>query len=294
MLCYIYVYGLYNKQKNKEKQEDFHMSTMTATTAFQHDHFMVLETALNLPGTNFSFTDTEANEADAHDETRERDCMQLEQSMSGEAPEQTPTSETLQDQYQQERLVLRALQGEQTAFAEIVAQYSPLMMRTATMIVGDQDTAEDIVQDAFIQAWHHLAELRRAGALRPWLMRIVINQCISLKRRMARSAAFMRQALSDHETELLAQAADEHKGRIERDWDLAQAIELLPFKQRVVIILHYYYSMTLPEMSHALRTSENTLKKRIQAALINLRRLLHVSGEPLPTPTSVFPAALTA
>jgi len=182
------------------------------------------------------------------------------------------------EQLEREQLISRAVQGDQEAFSNIVDQYSTLMLRTATMIVGDRDIAEDVVQDALIQAWHHLADLRKAGALRPWLMRIVVNQCISFKRRLARTTTFMRQALSDHETDLIAQAADDHKGRMERDWDLAQAIESLPIKQRVVVVLHYYNGMTLPEMAQTLDTSENTLKKRIQAALNNLRRLLHAAN----------------
>ena len=186
--------------------------------------------------------------------------------------------ECAEEQVAQEYLVSRATQGDQEAFSEIVDKYSTLMLRTATMIVGDRDIAEDVVQDALIQAWHHLPDLRKAGALRPWLMRIVVNQCISFKRRLARTTAFMRQTLSEQETDLIAQAADDHKGRMERDWDLAQAIESLPMKQRVVVVLHYYNSMTLPEMAQTLNTSENTLKKRIQAALANLRRLLRSSN----------------
>lgn len=181
------------------------------------------------------------------------------------------------EQQEQSRLVQRVLHGDQLAFEAIVDQFSSLMLRTATMIVGDSDVAEDVVQDALIQAWNHLPDLREASALRPWLMRIVVNQCISFKRRLARSTAFMRQSLSDQETDLLAQAADDHKGRMERDWDLAHAIESLPMKQRVVIVLHYYNGMTLPEMAKTLQTSENTLKKRIQAALNSLRRILRVA-----------------
>lgn len=192
----------------------------------------------------------------------------------------TPVVEDLTEtpeQMEQRLLVTRALQGEYGAFDEIVKQYSALMLRTASLIVGDKDIAEDVVQDALIQAWHHLPDLRKAGALRPWLMRIVVNQCISFKRRLARSTTFMRQALSEQENDMLALAADDHKGRMERDWDLAQAIKELPTKQRLVILLHYYNGMTLPEMSQTLNTSENTLKKRIQAALANLRRMLRVN-----------------
>jgi RNA polymerase sigma-70 factor (ECF subfamily) len=110
-------------------------------------------------------------------------------------------------------------------------------------------------------------------------MRIVVNQCISFKRRLARTTAFMHQAFSEREIDLIARAADDYKGRIERDWDLESAIVDLPIKQRVVIVLHYYNSMTLPEMARALQTSENTLKKRIQAALCNLRRVLVTAGQ---------------
>lgn len=183
------------------------------------------------------------------------------------------------NQEQQQGMVARALQGDNEAFSIIVDQYSTPMLHTAIMIVGDRDVAEDIVQDALIQAWHHLQDLRQTEALRPWLMRIVVNQCISFKRRLARSTAFLRQALSEQESDLIAHAADVHKGSIERDWDLARAIKELPAKQRTVIVLHYYNGLTLPEMSQALHTSENTLKKRIQAALNNLRRPLKYGSE---------------
>ena len=183
------------------------------------------------------------------------------------------------EQDEQQSLIARVLLGDHNAFGTIVDQYNALMLHTAITIVGDRDTAEDLVQDALIQAWHHLADLRKAEALRPWLIRIVINQCISFKRRLARTTAFMRQALSEQETDLIAQAADDYKGHMERNWDLAHTIQTLPPKQRTVIILHYYNGMTLPEMAQTLHTSENTLKKRIQVALINLRRTLLIEEE---------------
>ena len=61
---------------------------------------------------------------------------------------------------------------------------------------------------------------------------------------------------------------------MERGWDLAHAVKQLPAKQQHVIALHYYQGMTLPEISRRLQISENTLKKRLQAALSNLRRML--------------------
>ena len=178
------------------------------------------------------------------------------------------------EQVAQQLLVEQVLQGDKDAFGAIVNQYNTLMMRTAFMIIGDRDIAADAVQDALIQAWQHLPGLRESGALRPWLMRIVVNQCISYKRKAARTAAFVRQSLADQSTQLAAEIADDHKGRLERDWDLAETVNKLPPKQQAVIMLHYYQGMTLPSMAQALNISENTLKKRIQAALNNLRQVL--------------------
>lgn len=179
------------------------------------------------------------------------------------------------EQIAQQALVDKVLQGDKDAFGTIVNQYNALMMRTALMIVGDRDIAADAVQDALIQAWQHLPRLREAAALRPWLMRIVVNQCISYKRKTARTAAFVHQTLADQSTQLAAEIADDHKGRLERDWDLAETVKKLPPKQQAVIMLHYYQGMTLPSMAQALQISENTLKKRIQAALHNLRHVLN-------------------
>jgi RNA polymerase sigma-70 factor (ECF subfamily) len=171
-------------------------------------------------------------------------------------------------------LVARALRGDQDAFDDIFDRYSGLMLRTAYGIVKDRDSAEDAVQNALIQAWQHLPSLRETGALRPWLLRIVVNQCISFKRRLARSTMFLYQSFSEQEAYLASQVADDARGRMESNWDLAHAVEQLPAKQQNVITLHYYQGMTLPALSQRLQISENTLKKRIWAALSNLRRVL--------------------
>src|SRR5947209_20286067 len=158
---------------------------------------------------------------------------------------------------EQRLLAARARQGDEDAFADILDRYKGLLLRTAYSIVKDRDVAEDAVQNALIQAWQHLPSLRETGALRPWLMTIVVNQCIGFKRHLARSTKFLQQSLATQETERASQIADYAEGRVERNWDLARAIEDLPAKQRAAIALHYFQGMTLTEMSQTLRTSEN-------------------------------------
>jgi RNA polymerase sigma-70 factor, ECF subfamily len=175
------------------------------------------------------------------------------------------------DQHEPSLLVYRALQGESLAFTEIVECYHRLMMHTAVLLVGDRESAKDVVQEALFLAWKHLGDLRDVGTLRPWLLRIVVNQCLTWKRRRIRTMASAQHALWEQERELVSQAADDHYGRRERDWDLAHAVERLPPQQRVAIVLHYYHGMKIAEMAQALHLSENTLKKRLHVALRTLR-----------------------
>jgi RNA polymerase sigma-70 factor (ECF subfamily) len=148
------------------------------------------------------------------------------------------------------------------------------MVGTAYLILGDQHSAEDAVQESLVQAWQHLPALRDGAALRPWLLRIVTNQCLAFKRKSARWDTCMQQVRAEHASSLLTQTAQEAQGELERNWDLAQIVKQLPSKQRAVILLHYYHDLTVSSMAHVLHTSENTIKKRLQAALITLRRLV--------------------
>src|ERR1700737_5037336 len=61
---------------------------------------------------------------------------------------------------EQSILIARALRGDKDAFDDIFDRYNGLMLRSAYSIVKDRDSAEDAVQNALIQAWHHLPSLR--------------------------------------------------------------------------------------------------------------------------------------
>ncbi len=184
--------------------------------------------------------------------------------------EQTP------EQAWQLLLVRRAIQGDEKVFSEIIEQYGTVLLRTATMIMMNRATAEDVVREALIQAWHHLPDLHQAEALHFWLLRLVVNQCLSFKYRLARTTTFMRQAISALKIDVTIQIAEYHKRRLEQKWNPARIFENLPVKQRVVIILHYYNGLTLHEMGQILQISEDTLKKRNQAALRSLRCVLRL------------------
>lgn len=177
-------------------------------------------------------------------------------------------------QTQQEMLIARSIAGDEQAFALITDHYGNLLLRTAYLLVRDEEAAKDIVQDSLLLAWRHMETLREPAFLRAWLLKIVINQSTSLKRQWARKAALLKEQFAQQAIEIAVQQSDFQRGRVEDHLDIEHAIEQLPLNQRTVLVLCYYHRMTIPEIATMLNVSENTLRKRLQAALGKLRRVL--------------------
>ncbi|MBX5449009.1 RNA polymerase sigma factor [Thermogemmatispora sp.] len=180
----------------------------------------------------------------------------------------------------------RCLAGDEEAFARIVDTYGGLLLRTAYLLVKDEEAAKDLVQEAFFLAWKNMATLRDPALLRSWLLRILVNQAISLKRQLARQAALLRERLAGEEPEQLLPKTSLREGRVE-DWlDVIAALQRLPVKQRVVLVLFYYHRLTMPEIAAMLGVAENTLRKRLQLALKKMRRLLQIRPPDQQAPTA--------
>jgi len=176
----------------------------------------------------------------------------------------------------QAELVARCLRGDESAFAMIADQYGNLLLRTAYLLVQDEEAAKDIVQDSLLLAWKNMTKLREPTFLRAWLLKIVVNQAISLKRQWARKATLLREQFTQTSIDDSIQSADFARGRLEDRLDVEQAIAQLPLNQRVVLVLFYYHRMTMPEIATMLGVAENTLRKRLQIALEKTRRALRI------------------
>ncbi len=197
-------------------------------------------------------------------------------SEQGQSSTHKDTETEQSDGLWQAELVARCLRGDERAFAMIADQYGNLLLRTAYLLVQDEEAAKDIVQDSLILAWKNMAKLREPAFLRAWLLKIVVNQSVSLKRQWARKAALLRERFIQTAIDDSIQSADFARGRLEDRLDVEQAIAHLPLDQRVVLVLFYYHRMTMPEIATMLGVAENTLRKRLQAALEKTRRALRI------------------
>ncbi len=213
---------------------------------------------------------------------RNNDVMQ-ELSDGGSTPDQVPLDSTRRkeerdpkDGERQAEFVTRFLAGDEQAFRLITDQYGGLLLRTAYLLVKDEEAAKDIVQDSLVLAWKNMHTLREHTYLRAWLLKIVVNQSMSFKRQLARKASFLREQFVQYIVDTSIQETASQRGHVEDALDLNRAIDQLPLNQRAVLVLFYYHHMTMPEIAETLGVAENTLRKRLQSAIEKIRRVLKV------------------
>ncbi|MFI1393695.1 sigma-70 family RNA polymerase sigma factor [Streptomyces sp. NPDC020681] len=138
---------------------------------------------------------------------------------------------------------------------------------------GDEQRAEDIIQEALIRAWRHAATLGATPAMvRPWLFKVVRRLAIDAHRaRQARPAESDSSAL-DHMT--VADAVEETvTAQV-----MARAMENLTEPHREVLVFRFYLDRSVEETAAELDVAEGTVKSRTSHALRSLRQVLIAQG----------------
>ena len=168
-----------------------------------------------------------------------------------------------------DELVLRAQSGDTEAFARLVDTYGNVAWRTARVILGDADLAEDAVQDAWLDAWRGLRGFQIHRAFRPWLLTLVVNRCRMVKRKVAAPTTRLTDELG-----ALLRGPDDVAGealRREADAEMRDALALLPADQARILELRFYAELDLAEISAVTGVPLGTVKSRLHRALTHLR-----------------------
>jgi RNA polymerase sigma-70 factor (ECF subfamily) len=167
-------------------------------------------------------------------------------------------------------LLARAKRGDADAYEALMREHEQAAFRTAYLIVGNPEDAEDVTQEAFVKAYRALGRFRTGSPFRPWLLRIVGNEARNQRRAAGRRAFHQQRALV---LEAVPTADAEAVRRDERRWVLA-AVERLNEKERLAVLGRYFLGLTDAETAAALGVPRATVKMRTWRALQRLRREL--------------------
>jgi RNA polymerase sigma-70 factor (ECF subfamily) len=133
------------------------------------------------------------------------------------------------------------------------------------LVGGDQDAAEDVVQDAFVKAYRALGRFREDSSLETWFYRILVNQAHKHRRWRA-----VRQRWSPEWDETQAVApSDARDPALQRR--ITQALAKLSRRQREAFVLVHFEGFTVRETGHLIGAREGTVKSHLHRALKALR-----------------------
>ncbi|HEX3489671.1 MAG TPA: sigma-70 family RNA polymerase sigma factor [Streptosporangiaceae bacterium] len=148
--------------------------------------------------------------------------------------------------------------------SELHRAHALALIRVATLLLGDQASAEDVVQDAFLGLYRRLPGLRDSSKALPYLRTAVVNGCRSVLR--ARRRAFGRPVT--HEPTVWSAESAAIVGEDRRE--VLAAVARLPRRSREVLALRYYLGLTDPEIAAALEVSRGTVSSTASRALAAL------------------------
>jgi RNA polymerase sigma factor (sigma-70 family) len=176
--------------------------------------------------------------------------------------------------HDEDRLVLRAQAGDAAAFDELLRRYERPLFRHIYRMMRDEDASYDALQDTYIAILRSIRKLRSRASFRPWAYGVATRTCLKALSRQRRREVPTPELVAPDLRPLpdsLASAREEVEGVLDQ-------IVLLSPRIRTVILLHFLEGLTLREVAAALELSIGTVKSRLAAGLVRLRRARDTGG----------------
>ena len=160
-----------------------------------------------------------------------------------------------------------AISGDDCAYSELVRRRQSQIRNLLRRLCGNPALADDLAQQAFLQAWRRIRALRSAAAFGGWLRRIAVNTWLQHVR--ARGDQPMQPMPSE-----ASEPAAAHEPTVAEGLDLDRALAQLAPEVRLCIVLSYEERMSHREITDATGLSLGTVKSHISRGAARLRDLL--------------------
>jgi len=172
-------------------------------------------------------------------------------------------------------LILRARQGDLTAFDQIIVAHQQKVMGLSWRMLGNQEDARDAAQETFLRVYKHLNKFDPAQDFAAWLYRIAVNVCRDLARKRGkgnptsfeaeREAGTLKEPVSAHNTEHSAMHAQERA-------IVVRALAQLTEKERAAIVLRDLEGLPTEEVARILGSTPTTVRSQISTARVKIKQ----------------------
>jgi len=177
-------------------------------------------------------------------------------------------------------LIEQLKQGDQSAFKFIVDTWKDMVYNTALSIVQQEEDAEDVTQEVFVQVYQSIEGFKRESKFSTWLYRITLSKAMDHERRKKRKKRFaFVKSLFGEGSEVVVDPPDfNHPGvsldNKEKATILFKAMESLPDNQRMAFVLNKVEGLSYQEISEVMETTVSAVESLLHRAKTNLRKEL--------------------
>jgi RNA polymerase sigma-70 factor (ECF subfamily) len=169
-----------------------------------------------------------------------------------------------------DELVARMCRGDRAAFGAIYKRHAPRLLALVRQIVGDPAEAEDVLHDAFLEAWRRASDYSpERGSVAAWLT--VRARSRALDRRRAPARRDMALASSGIEDVVLGEAERHTAAHLAEQARLRSALAAMAPEERQVLVLGYFAGLSSREIADEVCIPVGTVKSRVRSALVKLR-----------------------
>jgi len=173
-------------------------------------------------------------------------------------------------------IVTRVVDGQTALYELLMRRHNERVYRAARAIVRDEAEAEDVMQQAYVNAYAHLRQFDRRASFATWLTRIAVNEAIARARRQGRYVSMEREdthpAESIGPTDTLTPDPEMQTYAGELRVLLEAAVDALPDGAREVFVLREVQGLSTLETADVLGIREDAVKARLSRAKLALRR----------------------
>lgn len=162
-------------------------------------------------------------------------------------------------------------------FAQLVDQHQGEVFGLALRMLGDRDAALDATSLVFLKAYGAFDRFDQSRPARPWLLRIAINECISIGRRLSRER--QRQAPAEDALSVAGvEGRPEHEALQREDRErVRRAVAKLPELYRVPVVLRYFSGLSIEEIAGVTGRPSSTIGVQLLRARALLRGALEAT-----------------
>jgi RNA polymerase sigma-70 factor, ECF subfamily len=173
-----------------------------------------------------------------------------------------------------QEVVARVLEGQTALYEVLMRRHNTRLYRAARAILRDDGEAEDVMQQAYVNAYAHLRQFDGRASFATWLTRIAVNEAIARARKLKRYEPIEDDGMPGDTFMPRSAAPDPERQALDREVGalLETAIDNLGDGHREVFVLREIEGMSTAETAEALGVSDDVVKTRLSRARVALRR----------------------